>query len=101
MTATDPNTEKALMLGIRAFQKARYDEAFERLEPFAEAGELRAQLILARLYYAGNGVERSQERHLHWLRAAADNGDKAAKAQLKRWRRDQADAAPQGGAHDH
>jgi TPR repeat protein len=89
------------MLGVRAFQKARYEEAFQRLAPFAEAGELRAQLILARLYYAGNGVERSQERYLHWLQAAADNGDKAAKAQLKRWHRDQADPAPPEGAHDH
>ena len=84
------------MLGIRAFQKGRYEEAFRRLEPFARDGELRAQLILARLYYAGNGVERSEERHLHWLQAAADNGDKAAKAQLKRWRRAQPEAAGGG-----
>ncbi len=91
---TTAGTDTELMLGIRAFQKARYEEAFRRLVPFAEAGELRAQLILARLYYAGNGVERSEGRYLHWLQVAADNGDKAAKAQLKRWRRDQGDVAP-------
>ncbi len=93
------------MLGIRAFQKARYEEAFQRLEPFAEAGELRAQLLLARLFYAGNGVEKSEERYLHWLEAAADNGDKSSKAQLKRWRREHRDAGHEapfqaGVAHD-
>ena len=91
MTEADNN----LMLGIRAFQKARYEEAFRRLEPLAQAGELRAQLILSRLYYAGNGVPRDRARYIYWLQAAADNGDKASKAQLKRMR-----GAAGGETHD-
>jgi TPR repeat protein len=73
-----------LTLGVRAFQRGRFEEAFERLAPFAEAGELRAQQILARLYYAGNGVEKSHERYRYWLQRAADNGYKPARAQLKK-----------------
>jgi TPR repeat protein len=73
-----------LTLGIRAFQKGHYKEAFEKLSVLAEQGELRAQIIMARLYYAGNGVEKNLERHMYWLQKAADNGDKAYKSQLKR-----------------
>ncbi len=67
-----------------AFQKGQYIEAHEKLAVLAEQGELRAQLIMARLYYAGNGVEKDQETFVYWLQKAADNGDKAAKSHLKR-----------------
>ena len=51
-----------LTLGVRAFQKGNYREALEKLEPLAEQGELRAQQIMARLYYAGNGVEKNERQ---------------------------------------
>lgn len=73
-----------LTLGIRAFQKGLYEEAHTRLEPLAQQGVLRAQMIMARLYYAGNGVEKNFDRYVFWLQAAADGGDKAAKSQVKR-----------------
>jgi len=73
-----------LTLGIRAFQKGLYDLALEKLKPYAEQGELRAQQIMARLYYAGNGVEKDFDKYIYWLQRAADGGDKAAKAQVKR-----------------
>jgi TPR repeat protein len=73
-----------LTLGIRAFQKSLYEEARVLLEPLAEQGELRAQKIMARLYYAGNGVEKDFEKYTYWLQKAADTGDKAAKSQIKR-----------------
>ncbi len=73
-----------LTLGVRAFQKGRYLEAREKLEPLADQGQLRAQQIMARLYYAGNGVEKDFEKYVYWLGRAADSGDKAAKSQLKR-----------------
>ena len=73
-----------LTLGIRAFQKGLYTEAHEKLHHIAENGELRAQMIMARMYYAGNGVEKDQEKYVYWLQRAADSGDKASKSQLKR-----------------
>lgn len=73
-----------LSLGIQAFQKGHYTEAYERLSVPAEQGELRAQIIMARLYYAGNGVEKDLKQYIYWLQRAADGGDKASKSQIKR-----------------
>lgn len=70
--------------GIRAFKKGRYVIAYRKLLPLAEQGELRAQVILARLYYAGNGVEKNHDKYVYWLGRAADSGDKSSKSQLKR-----------------
>jgi uncharacterized protein len=74
-------------LGIRAFQKGLYEEAYTKLLPLAEQGEVRAQLALSRMFYAGNGVEKSDEQFVYWLQRAADSGDKSAKSQLKRIRK--------------
>ncbi|TXS95945.1 sel1 repeat family protein [Parahaliea maris] len=79
--------DATLTQGVRAFQRGHYEEALRLLAPLAEQGEVRAQVILARLYYAGNGVEQSDERHLYWLERAADNGDKAARSRVKKLRR--------------
>ena len=76
-----------LTVGIRAFQKGLYAEAHAKLQPLAAQGELRAQIIMARLYYAGNGVEKDPEKYAYWVQKAADNGDKASKSQLKRLNR--------------
>ncbi|MEM9254944.1 MAG: hypothetical protein AAGA91_05815 [Pseudomonadota bacterium] len=73
-----------LTLGIRAFQKGLYEESFRRLLPLAEEGEVRAQMTISRMYYAGNGVAKDHAKYLYWLQLAAEGGDKAAKAQLKR-----------------
>jgi TPR repeat protein len=73
-----------LSLGIRAFQKGQYEDAFNRLLPLAKAGEVRAQVAISRMYYAGNGVEKSHEEYIYWLQRAADGGDKSSKSQLKR-----------------
>jgi TPR repeat protein len=73
-----------LVSGIRAFQKGLYTEAHDKLLEPAEQGDLRAQMIMSRLYYAGNGVEKDHEKYVYWLQMAADSGDKASKSQLKR-----------------
>jgi len=82
--ATTGNGADELAMGIRAFQKGLYAEAHGKLLTFAEEGDLRAQMIMARLYYAGNGVEKNHEKYVYWLQKAADSGDKASKSQLKR-----------------
>lgn len=70
--------------GLRAFARSEYANALQLLLPCAEAGEVKAQLLLSRMYYAGNGVEKNMERYAHWLQQAADAGDKSARARLKR-----------------
>ena len=70
--------------GLRAFSKNDFENAFALLLPCAEAGDPRAQMLLARMYYAGNGTQQSHEKYLHWLEQAAAHGEKSARARLKR-----------------
>lgn len=74
-----------LTVGIRAFQKNRFQRAKMLLEPLAQRGEVRAQMIMARLYYGGNGVEQDMALYHYWLQQAADNGDKSAKSLVKKY----------------
>jgi TPR repeat protein len=75
---------EALQRGIHAFMGFRFDEAVKLLLPLAEQGEVEAQKLMARLYFAGNGVEKSLEKYHYWLTQAADQGDRQSKAKLKR-----------------
>lgn len=72
--------------GLRAFARGDFTAAARLLEPCAEAGDIKAQLLVARLYYAGNGVEKDADRYAYWLERAASQGDKSARAKLKRLR---------------
>ncbi|MDZ7783882.1 MAG: hypothetical protein U5K56_13425 [Halioglobus sp.] len=74
----------AVRTGVRAFMKQHYEEAFELLEPPARQGNLKAQQLLAKMYYAGHGVPADREQYLYWLKRAADNGDKPSKAKVKK-----------------
>ncbi len=76
--------EQNVQLGIRAFMKGRYHKAFQLLEPAGHQGSLRAQQLLAKMYYAGNGVTADREKYLYWLGLAAANGDKPSMIKLKR-----------------
>lgn len=73
-----------VQLGVRAFMKGRYERAFRLLEPAGHEGNLKAQQLLAKMYYAGHGVPASKERYLFWLDKAAANGDKPSKIKLKK-----------------
>ena len=73
-----------VQLGVRAFMKGRYERAFRLLEPAGHEGNLKAQQLLAKMYYAGHGVTASKEQYLYWLDKAAANGDKPSKIKLKK-----------------
>ena len=70
--------------GLRAFSKHDFDRSFSLLQPCAVAGDARAQMLLARMYYVGNGVPQDHTQYLYWLEQAANNGEKSARARLKR-----------------
>ncbi|TDG11592.1 sel1 repeat family protein [Seongchinamella unica] len=72
-----------LHLGIKAYMREDYARAEPVLRHHAEAGELKAQQLLAKMYYSGHGVPQDRERYLHWLEQAAAQGDRSAKARLK------------------
>lgn len=88
MTPTDKEqtaSEQQRDAGLRAFSRGDFTAAAQLLLPCAETGDVKAQMLMARLYYAGNGVPADQERYRFWLEQAANNGDKTARAKLKRW----------------
>lgn len=75
-----------LQKGINAFMGSRFGEAVELLMPLAQQGEVEAQKLVARLYFAGQGVEKNREQYRYWLERAAAQGDRQSKAKLKRLR---------------
>ena len=74
--------------GLRAFSRNDFENAFALLLPCAEAGDAHAQMLLARMYYAGNGTAQNHTQYLYWLEQAAANGEKSARARLKRTKQD-------------
>ena len=73
-------------IALTRFARLRFRGGFTcQLEPLARGGEVRAQMIMARLYYGGNGVEQDLAQYQYWLQQAADNGDKSAKSLVKRY----------------
>lgn len=83
-TPADAANGEARDAGLRAFSRGDFASAATLLEPCARAGDVKAQLLLARMYYAGNGVPVDHNLHIYWLEQAAACGDKAARAKLKR-----------------
>lgn len=78
--------------GMRAFSRRDFIAAHTLLTPCAEAGDTGSQLLLARMYYAGNGVTADPDRYRYWLEQAASNGDRSARARLKRLQAQSGDA---------
>ena len=95
MSKADASPVSSLAVGVNAYMKGDHARALPILRHYADAGELKAQQLLARMYYSGHGVEKDQDRYLFWLERAADNGDRSARARLKKLRR-KAPGNPQG-----
>ncbi|MAT92642.1 MAG: hypothetical protein CME59_08570 [Halioglobus sp.] len=80
----DTPTQDPVRRGVRLFMQEQYAEAFALLQEPAHQGNLKAQQLLAKMYYAGNGVARDEEQYLYWLKQAAANGDKPSRAKVKK-----------------
>jgi TPR repeat protein len=71
--------------GLKLYRINRFDQAFPVLLAHAEQGHPHATSLVAKMYFAGNGVPRDKDRYRYWLQRAAEAGDKAAKAIVKRF----------------
>jgi TPR repeat protein len=58
-----------------AYLKGDFATALTLARPLAEAGDSRAQSILALLYFRGRGVTQDYQEAVKWFRRAADQGD--------------------------
>ena len=56
---------------------------FETILAKANEGKIRAKVKVARMYDAGDGVEKSPERSVNWTRKAALKGDPEAETMLE------------------
>lgn len=70
--------------GIKAFMCGDYQKAAAIIPQFAELDHIKAQTILAKMYFSGNGVSKDMQKYIYWLQRAADNGHKPSKAKLKK-----------------
>lgn len=59
-----------------------YNKAIEIYQRIAKSGSPRAMYKLGMCYYDGIGTEKSKEKGLAWLYAAAENGDPSARIKL-------------------
>jgi TPR repeat protein len=65
-----------------AYQNNDYPAALRLVRPLAEAGDARAQSLLALMYYRGRGLPQDDRAAAEWFRRAAEAGDTAAQFYL-------------------
>jgi uncharacterized protein len=58
--------------GDAAFRRKDYDAALDHWRPLANAGDARAQVGLARMYYAGHGVALDYSEAFDWCSKASE-----------------------------
>ena len=73
----------SLALGVKAYMTGDHKRAEPILRHHAEAGTLKAQQLMAKMYYSGHGVQHDMTLYQYWLEQAAAQGDRAAKARIK------------------
>jgi TPR repeat protein len=65
-----------------AYQSNDYPAALRLTRPAAEAGDARAQSLLALMYYRGRGLPQDDHAAAQWFRRAAEAGDTVAQFYL-------------------
>ncbi|MCD6580479.1 MAG: SEL1-like repeat protein [Desulfuromusa sp.] len=60
--------------GDAAYDNKDYAQAFKAYQSAAELGEKYSQFMLASMYMAGEGVQRSPKKYFHWIQLSANNG---------------------------
>ncbi len=80
--ALSPAHADPFEIGLKAYGRGDYQEAFAAFSAAAEEGHPAAQYSLAVLYHAGRGVKRDHRRALNWYRRAVANGIQGAAYRL-------------------
>jgi TPR repeat protein len=60
--------------GHAAFEERNFEEAFEILEPHAEAGDADAEFKIGFMYLHGRGTNRDYDLAVEWLEKAGEQG---------------------------
>lgn len=68
-------------------QEGRYTEAAKQLRPLADRGNAEAQYLAAKLFFEGNGVNKSEVQGIKYAKlSAAQGNDNVAVMMLRIWR---------------
>ena len=63
---------------------AQYTEALELIFPLAKSGDINAQLLLAKMYFQGQGLEKNYDKASYWVcRASETDNFTANKFRIK------------------
>jgi TPR repeat protein len=68
--------------GLKAYDSGDFNTALAQRTPLAERGEAGAQYSLGRMYFRGEGVQRSYKVALEWYVKSAKRGFVEAQANL-------------------
>lgn len=68
--------------GHAAFTDKDYTRAMEILKPFAEEGDIQAQMKVGFMYFYGEGVDQDYSKASFWLSHASDSGNPIAQTML-------------------
>ena len=66
----------------QAFKNKNYKQAFELIQPYAEADDVVAQYNLAMMFAEGDGTNTDDEKAVYWYIKAARNGHMKAQNNL-------------------
>ena len=55
-------TYAAVDLGVKAFQRGKYEETLKHLESAANAGNAQALYVLGQMYGSGRGVKKDEKK---------------------------------------
>ena len=56
----------------------QYSEALEIIFPLAKSGDINAQLLLAKMYYQGQGLAKNYDKASYWVCRASETDNFAA-----------------------
>lgn len=66
------------------FAEEKCHTVLEKIFPHAQAGDVDAQLLLAKMYYEGKGLEKDYNKASYWVcRASETDNFKANKVRIK------------------
>jgi TPR repeat protein len=68
-------TPKALEDGSAALQQKDYPTALRLLQPLADQGNPKAQVLVGRMYFLGWGVPKDEAEAVKWIHESADQGN--------------------------
>ena len=82
LTLAVPHASADVEAGLEAARRGDFPAALAKFRPLAEAGDPRAQALLANMYRRGFGVPVDDGQAFLWYRRAAEQGDAVAQYNL-------------------